>query len=220
MSNLRPAVLAAIAALGLVLVGAASASAHTVLRTDPVDQPLIGPTAITNTSSGHFTLQTQTGVVTCVNSTFTADVTSTTGIPSVAGTLTTLTAVGCTDTLPQVTITSCHLENRPVLHITADLANGGTFLITDPILRCANANTTTTTTSTTTSACYYTSPVAPGQFDNFQSELTFLNIPANPVPATPDALPAAPCGDFGNWSVTYTHVTQELTNRTLTVQPF
>ena len=212
MSISRQAVLAAITALGLLLVGATSAPAHTVLRTDPGDQPLIGPTSITNTSSGHFTLQTQTGVVTCVNSTFTADVTSNTGIQSIPGQLTALTAVGCTDTLPEVTITSCHLENRPTLHITADLPNGGTILLTDPILRCANVGTT--------NACYYTSPVAPGQFDNFQSELTYQNIPTNPVLATPDALPAGPCGDFGAWSVTYTHVVQELTNRTLTVQPF
>ena len=69
-------------------------------------------------------------------------------------------------------------------------------------------------------ACYYTSPVAPGQFDNLQSELTFNNVPANPVIPTSDGLPPAACGHSGAWSVTFTHVVQELTNQTLTVSPF
>lgn len=212
MSNSKSAVLAVIAALGLLLIGAASASAHTVLRTDPGGQPLIGPTQIAPTTGDHFTLQTQTGVVTCVNSTFTADVNGNTGINSITGRLTRFTAQGCTDTLPEVQISSCHLENVPVLHIIANTAINGTFLLTDPILRCA-ANGGLV-------ACYYTSPVAPGQFDNFQSELTFQNVPANPVVPTSDGLPPGPCGDNGAWSVTFTHVVQELTNQTLTVSPF
>lgn len=212
MSISRAAALAAIAALGVLLIGAVSASAHTVLRTDPGGLPLIGPTSIAPTSSDHFTLQTQTGSVTCVSSTFTADVNSNTGIDSITGRLTSLTAVGCTDTLPQVDITSCHLENVPVLHIISSSTVGGMFLLTDPVLRCPIVGGF--------NACYYTSPVAPGQFDNFQSELTFQNVPATPVIATPDALPPGPCGDAGAWSVTYTHVVQELTNQTLTVSPF
>lgn len=212
MSITRPALVAAIAALGLLLAGAVSASAHTSLRTDPGGGPLVGPPAITSTASSDFTLQTQTGVITCAVSTFTADVNGNTGAEGVTGTLTTLTAQQCTDTLPQVNVTSCHLENKPVLHIFADIAIGGTFLLTDPILRCALANGV--------NACYFTSPVAPGQYDNVSSTLAFENIPANPVVATPDGLPAAPCGDSGAWSVTYRHVVQELTNQTLTVTPF
>lgn len=213
MSISKPAVRAMIAALGLLLLGAASAPAHTVLRTDPGNAPLIGPTQIAPTVGDHFTIQTQTGVVTCVNSTFTADVNGNTGINSVTGRLTQLTAQGCTDTLPQVQIQSCHLENVPALHIIANTAaTGGTFLLTDPVLRCA-ANGGGV-------ACYYTSPVAPGQFDNFASELTFQNVPANPVVPTSDGLPPGPCGDSAAWSVTFTHVVQELTNQTLTVSPF
>lgn len=212
MSVSKPAVLAVFAALGLLLVGAVSASAHTVLRTDPGGQPLFGPTQIAPTAGDHFTIQTQTGVVTCVNSTFTADVNGNTGINSVTGRLTQLTAQGCTDTLPQVQISSCHLENVPALHIIANAATNGTFLLTDPVLWCvANGGLV---------ACYYTSPVAPGNFDNFSSELTFQNIPANPVIATSDGLPPGPCGDSAAWSVTFTHVVQELTNQTLTVSPF
>lgn len=107
---------------------------------------------------------------------------------------------------------SCYLENQPVLHIFADISIGGTFLLTDPILRCALANGI--------NACYYTSPVAKGTFNNVTSELAYENIPANPVNATPDAVPAAPCGDVGAWSVTYRHIVQELSNFTLTVTPF
>jgi hypothetical protein len=212
MSISKPTLLAVLAALGLLLVGAASASAHTSLRTDPGNQPFIGPTGITSTLSSDFTLQTQTGTITCQASTFTADVNVNTGLESIPGTFTALTALGCTDTLPQVNIVSCHLENQPVVHISANISIGGTFLVTDPTLRCALANGV--------NACYYTSPVAPGQFDNIASELAFENIPANPVNATPDAVPAAPCGDAGRWSVTYKHVVQELSNFTLTVTPF
>jgi hypothetical protein len=212
MSISKPAVLAVIAALGLLLVGAVSASAHTVLRTDPGGQPLIGPTQIAPTSGDHFTIQTQTGFVTCATSTFTADVNGNTSPTSIPGRLTRFTAQGCTDSLPAVNITSCHLENLPALHITADISIGGTFLITDPILRCALANGI--------NACYYTSPVAPGQFDNLSSELTFKNVPAIPLVATQDGLPPGPCGHSGAWSVTFTHVVQELTNQTLTVSPF
>jgi hypothetical protein len=208
----RRPLLAVLAALGLLLAGAASATAHTSLRTDPGGGPLVGPPSITSTGSSHFTLQTQTGVVTCQASTFTADVNGNTGVEGVTGTLTTLTAQGCTDTLPQVNVVSCHLENKPVVHIFADISIGGTFLLTDPILRCALANGV--------NACYYTSPVAPGQYDNVSSVLAFENVPANPVVATQDGLPAAPCGDAGAWSVTYKHVVQELTNQTLTITPF
>jgi hypothetical protein len=212
MSISKRALLAILAALGLLLVGAMSASAHTSLRTDPGNAPFIGPPGITSTTSSDFTLKTQTGTVTCQTSTFTADVNVNTGIESITGQLTTLTALGCTDTLPQVNITSCHLENKPDVHISSNISIGGTFLVTDPTLRCALANGV--------NACYYTSPVAPGQFDNIASVLAFENIPANPVIATPDALPPAPCGDAGAWTVTYQHVVQELTNFTLTVTPF
>ena len=204
--------LALLAALGLLLVGAASAPAHTVLRTDPGNQPFIGPPGITNTASSDFTLQTQTGIITCQTSTFTADVKANTGVEGITGQLTALTALGCTDTLPQVNIVSCHLENQPAVHISANITIGGTFLLTDPTLRCALANGV--------NACYYTSPVAPGQFSNVAGELAFENVPANPVMATPDAVPSAPCGDIGRWSVTYRHVVQELSNFTLTVTPF
>lgn len=211
MSILRPATLAVITALGLLLVGAVSAPAHTSLRTDPQEQPLFGPTTITNTSSSHFTLQLQTGTVTCLNSTFTADVNANTGLQGVTGQLTSLTAVGCTDTLPAVTVVSCHLENRPVLHIFADISVGGTFLLTDPTLRCSLAGLA--------GACYYTSAIAPGSYNNVTSTLAYETVFTTPVAATPDALPSGPCGDSGRWSVTYTHIVQELTNRTLTVSP-
>ena len=212
MSIAKTTVLAALAALGLLLAVAASAPAHTALRTDPGSQPFVGPTGITSTASSDFTLQTQTGTITCQRSSFTADAGANTGAEGVTGQLTALTAQSCTDTLPQVNIVSCHLENQPVVHIFADLRIGGTFLLTDPILRCGLANGV--------NACYYTSPTAPGQYDNVASVLAFENVPANPVMATQDAVPAAPCGDAGRWSVTYQHVVQELTNSTLTVTPF
>jgi hypothetical protein len=201
--------LAVIAALGL-LAGSTSASAHTALRTDPGNLPLSGSTTITNTTSDHWTLSTQAGTVTCQQASFDIDAHTHTGNPSIAGTLTELTFQSCTDTILSVNILSCHLHlsTLPTVTITSG-PGGGTVVFGHLILRCV--------TTTPGRACYYTSLTAAGSYNNATSSLHFANVAATAVTATTDAIPPLNCGNNGTWGVTFTHVVQGGTNRTITI---
>ena len=203
------ATLAAIAALGLLVLGAASASAHTVLRTDPGNSPLSGATQFTNTTSDHWTLSTLAGNITCSQASVTFDTTTHTGNPVINGTLTNLTFQNCTDTLIAVNIISCHLHAStiPTVSIIA-IAGGAQVTFGHLILRCA---------TNAAQACYYTSATSVGIYNNATASLHFSNIAANAVSPTTDAVAPANCGTNGNWSVTFTHIVQSTTNRTLTV---
>lgn len=205
MSIRTTAVLLATAALAMVPT---TAAAHTGLRLDPGDVPLPAPTTFTSTTSDGFFLDAPgTGQLGCTNASFDIDASVITSATSIPGQLTALTAQGCTDSFPVLTFTSCHLHNKVGVRI-ASTPTGGTVTLTDPVLRCPTA---------VMGACYFTSAVAGGVYDNATSVLAFENVAYTPIAATSDSLGAS-CGAGGTWSVTFTHVVGGTANQTLTIR--
>ncbi|WP_445151791.1 hypothetical protein [Baekduia sp. Peel2402] len=194
----------------LLALGATAASAHTTLRTDPGNVLIAQPTTVRATTSDVFTLFAPgTGQLDCVNASFDLEALVNTSATAIPATLTAFTATGCTDTFPVLGFTGCHLHVNARVHITANSMGGGDFRVTDPVLRCA---------TTGVGACYFTSAVANGAYDNATASLKFANVPYTPIAATPDAL-GATCGNGGTWSVVFTHVIGGTAGQTLTVLP-
>jgi hypothetical protein len=211
LSTRRLAALCAAAAFALLAVGAATAGAHTVLRTDPGGGVLVGPNTVTSTTSDGFKLvDPAVGTLSCALASFDIDVAGNTSATTIPGVTTALTAQNCVDTFPAVIFTSCHLENTAAVHIGATTDGNGVFRITDPTLRCGVAGAA--------AACYFTAPVANGVYSNATATLAFENVPYQWAAPTGDALGPGPCGNNGTWSVTFTHVVQNITNQTLTVR--
>jgi hypothetical protein len=194
----------------LLALGATAASAHTTLRTDPGNVLIAQPTTVRSTTSDVFTLVSPgNGQLDCVNASFDLEALVNTSATAIPATLTAFTATGCTDTFPVVNFTGCHLHANARVHITANSMGGADFRVTDPVLRCVNAGI---------GACYFTSTVANGVYDNATASLKFPNVPYTPIAATPDAL-GATCGGAGTWSVVFTHVIGGTAGQTLTVLP-
>jgi hypothetical protein len=205
----RLASLAAIAALGLLVLGSVSASASTALRTDPSGGRLTGSTTITNTSSGPAVLTTNLGTVTCTNTKFDADVTSNNSATSISGTLTSLTFTSCTDTIPVLTFVGCHLVGTAPVSITAN-DTGGHITLTDVLVKC--------NIGSPTSFCYDTAATATGVFVNAASSLVYNNVGVvYPAVNPPDGLGAGICGSTASFSLSITHIVQGGTNATITV---
>lgn len=184
----------AVALFGVLALGAVSASATTTLVTDPSGGLLTGSTTISNSGSTAATLSlTGVGEIVCSNTRFDADVNANQSATSITGTLTQLTFTTCTDTVPVLTITSCHLVPNatgqfPIIHITATGANTHTQLLTDPTVRCNIAGSAT-------SFCYYTAHTATGLGTNTPNAVTF-NVPVVTNVAGSGSLGAA-CGASG-----------------------
>jgi hypothetical protein len=194
----------------LLTLGATAAAAHTTLRTDPGNVLIAQPTTARATTSDGFTLVSPgTGQLGCTNASFDLEALVNTSATAIPATLTAFTATGCTDTFPVLGFTGCHLHANARVHITANSMGGGDFRVTDPILRCPTA---------AVGACYFTSTVADGAYDNATASLKFANVPYTPVATTPDALGAS-CGANGTWSVVFTHVIGGTAGQTLTVLP-
>jgi hypothetical protein len=198
----------------LLIVGAGSASATTVLRLDPGNTAFTGSNTITNTSSSNATLSlTGLGEINCASTKFDADVNSGSSATTIGGTLTALTFTSCTDTLPVITINSCHLYPVggafPSLTINAINDTGGTQTINDATVFCPVAGST--------SGCYYTAATAVGTGNNAASTLSYNNVAVSTVTPTTNNLGAA-CGSSGFFSVTLNHIVQGGTNKTVTVR--
>jgi hypothetical protein len=145
MSIRKLAVLAAIAAFGVLALGAGPASATTVLRLDPGNTVWSGVTKITNTTSDTAVLSTSLGAVTCASTKFTADLTSHHSATSITGHLTTLTFSSCTDHIAAVNIQECGLHAGsplPTVHITATSATANTIVVNNAVVRCSIQNST------------------------------------------------------------------------------
>ena len=107
------------------------------------------------------------GTVRCANGTFDATVGASGGL-NITGTLHSLTFSSCTDTIPIITISSCHLVNGPrSLTITALSHAGGTINVNDITVKC-NAGGG--------NGCYYTASTALGLTDNTSTRLDFLSV--------------------------------------------
>jgi hypothetical protein len=202
----KTAIVAALAALGLLALSA-SASASTAIRTDPGGALLTGSTTLTNTSSTPFIYSMAGfGTITCSQVSFDADLSSRSGATNVAGSLTALTLTSCTDTIPVLTYTSCHLHGQaPTVSILAN-DNSGVFTFGDTILRCG--------ISGSAGACFYTFASAFG-VGSTVSTISFNSVGLSAV-GTSGSLGSV-CGASGSASWTLNHIVQGGTNRTVTV---
>jgi hypothetical protein len=198
-----------IAALGLLVLGAAVAPAAVTVRTDPGGALLTGPTTLRNTTSDAAVLTTSTGAITCTQASFDAHLTANVSSSIIGGGLTALTLTACTDTLPTVNIEECalHAPTLPQVRLTST-AGGGDFTVIDPTIRCKLVAQNT--------ACYFTLGNLSGFFNNAASSLTFTNIAVTTVTATADAVAPGLCGTGGLFSTVFTHLVDDA-NRTVTV---
>ena len=207
MSIRHFAMLAAVAALGLLALGSASASATTSLRTDPGGGLLSGTTTIRNTTSDPVVFETLAGTITCNQAFFDADVNSNAGAASITGTLTSLTFTSCTDTLLAINVSDCtlHAASMPTVQIAAT-ATGGTITLRHTVVRCAVGPTT---------ACYFTTVNATGAAVNATRSIDFT-ASVTAVTPTSDAAPAGNCLSTASLSWRFTHIVSA-TNATVTV---
>jgi hypothetical protein len=200
------ALLSALAALGLLAIGAASSSAASYLHDNVTSGSLLasGTTVMPRSSDPAVLTLPGFGTVTCTNNTFDATV-GVSGGATIGGTLDSLTFNTCTDTIPIITISSCHLVNgTPSLTITATSHNGGTIAINDITVKCnAGGN----------NGCYYTAPVASGAANNTGASLTYTNVNVTHTTGSGDL--GAVCGNSATFSTTFTDLTSAGTGRTV-----
>ncbi len=208
----RMAMPAAMAALGLLALGSASASATTVLRLDP------GPVAfsastVTNTTSGSATLSLgASGTIHCSSTSFAATVPTGSSATSISATLNRLTFESCTDTLAVVVIDECSLAagTTPSVSILATSTSGGTVTVTDARVRCF------ITGSGGAAFCEYTAATAPGTATNSPSAIAFTNVSVTHITGS-SGDQGVLCGASGTFGVTLNHIVQSGTNRTVTI---
>src|ERR1044071_3962496 len=133
MSLRKTALVAATAALSLASVGTASA---TTLNTDPGNVPFAtGTVTFKNTSSGTATLTTALGNITCTTAHVQASANNN-HAATLTGTLNQLTLTSCTDTIPLLTFSSCHLHGpTPGIRITSTDTTSGSVSIFDMTIR-------------------------------------------------------------------------------------
>jgi hypothetical protein len=207
MSIRKLALVVATAAAALLSVGLGSASA-TTLRTDPGGQPFAtGNVTVTNTSSGTATLTTSLGNLDCTNTKFVADINNN-HAETLTGSLTQLTFTSCTDTIPFLTISSCHQHGpNPDVRVTSTGANTGSVNLSDVGVRCI---------FTTGGACYFTAATANGVANNSASTISYTNVAASGITGTSDNLGAL-CPSSGTFSTVLNHIVESGTNRTVTV---
>jgi hypothetical protein len=202
---------AAIAALGLLAVVSTPASASTTVRVDPGAGLLTGSTTITNTTSGPAVLTTGVGSVTCTSSIGSVTLTANSSATTIGGSLNTITFTSCTDTLPLITITTCHRHGASLPSIAIN-GSAATLTVTDVIVRCSFQGSN--------QGCYYTAASANGSANNAASTLTFTNVAVTAISVpTTDAVAPGACGTSGNFNAQARHVVQQGTNRTATLLP-
>src|ERR1044071_7750399 len=174
MSLRKTALVAATAALSLASVGTASA---TTLNTDPGNVPFAtGTVTFKNTSSGTATLTTALGNITCTTAHVQASANNN-HAATLTGTLNQLTLTSCTDTIPLLTFSSCHLHGpTPGIRITSTDTTSGSVSIFDMTIRCG---------VTSGAACYVTGASANGVADNVDSTISYTGVSVIRVTGTP-----------------------------------
>jgi hypothetical protein len=126
---------------------------------------------------------------------------------TLTGTLGQMTFTTCTDTIPVLTITSCHRHGAtPGVAVTAS-GSGGSVNLTDMGVRCAFASG---------GACYFTAATANGVANNAASTISYTNVGAVSIAATADNLGAL-CPATSTLSMAFNHIVEVGTNRTVTI---
>jgi hypothetical protein len=200
------ALLSVLAALGVLSVGAATSSAAAYLHDNVTSGSLLaaGTTIMPRSSDPAVLTLPGLGTVTCTNNRFDATV-GASGGATITGSLQSLTFTTCTDTVPFITVSSCHLVNgTPSLTITATSHSGGSININDITVKCNTGST---------SGCYYTASVANGAANNTGATLTYSNVSVTHTTGSGDL--GALCGSSASFSTTFTDLTSGGTGRTV-----
>jgi hypothetical protein len=207
----KAAALAAVAMIGVLALGTASASATTALRTDPGGGFMSGSLTMRNTASDPFVFSSPGGVLTCNQAFYDWDVNSSTSATAIGGKLTALTFTSCTDTILAINFIDCTLATGsiPAVTITA-VAGGGTVAIGDMVVRCA--------TGIPGRACYFTSPSALGNASNAGNMIAYSGVSFAPTTTGfTDGIVPANCGSSGPFGVTLTGIVQGAGSNTVTI---
>jgi hypothetical protein len=120
--------------------------------------------------------------------------------------------MACATTLP-VNYSDCQLHGStlPSVTITGN-ALGGTVALGHTLIRCQVVGSA--------SGCYFTWGTAHAQANSAASTIAFSGVSIQAIgnPAgTTDGLTAGVCGTSATFSVTFTHIVQGGTNRTVTI---
>jgi hypothetical protein len=118
------------------------------------------------------------------------------------GTLNSLTFTSCADTVPLLTVTSCHQHRPSELTVSTTLVT-----LKDVVVRC--------NLSGIAQGCYFTAGTAAGTVNNAASTLSYTNVNASSVNPTGDAFGF--CPSSGTFTVVLNHIVEVGTNRTVTV---
>lgn len=201
MSIQKLTVSLAVAASGLLAIGSASASA-TTLNTDPGNVPFAtGNVTTKNTSSGVALFTTALGNFSCSTTHIEAAINNN-HAAVLPGTLNHFSLTSCTDTIPNLTFTSCHQHGTAPIDVST-----ATVTLTDVTIRCSFAETS--------QGCYFTMSTAVGTVNNPASTLTFSSVSAGSVNPTGDLFFF--CPSSATFSVVLNHIVEVGTNRTVTV---
>ena len=140
------------------------------------------------------------GTITCATVTVDATV-GASGGADVTGSLDGLTFGTCSDTIPVITYTGCHLVTPlPAMTVTATGTTGGTMTLSGVFVRC--------NISGGTSGCYEYIPTAAGNYSNTGAVLAFSNVSyVHTVPAGGTGDLGALCGTNGTLGVGLTGIT-------------
>lgn len=202
---------AAAAAFAILLLGAASAPATTVVRTHPGNQIVPAGATLTGGDNGGraIAVLTSLGTISC-GAYSDGTLAQPDGNPAVTGTLNSFILAPCSDSFPVINITSCTAV-PPFPHITVTATGtGGTNTLTNLYKRCTIAGSPT-------SACYYYAATATALFTNVNATLTYANVAMqHTVPPGGTGDLGALCGTTGSFSADFPDI-HTTGGRTLTV---
>lgn len=182
MLKRKTALATAACAIAASALGTSSASATTV---ENAGGALAAGTSVGNNASDPSTLHlTGLGGITCTITTANFTV-GASGGATVSATMDTLTFQSCTDTIPVITISSCHLVTPlPTGHITGIGSTGGTVELSNTYVRC--------NVSGGTSGCYYFAQTASGAATNAAHTLAYSGVAVSHI------VPPGGTGDLGS----------------------
>ncbi|HMJ32588.1 MAG TPA: hypothetical protein VK501_01625 [Baekduia sp.] len=204
----KPVLLAALAALGAIGVGANSASASVYAHGGNSTGNLLstGNTLGTSTLSGNAVLTTSAGTVTCTTSAFSGTLTSANPATNLSGTLQNLSfgspsTSACSDSIPFINVHDCAFYSDANNSASFSTNTTGTVLNTTVTVKCALS---------TGGNCYFRASAVPGtlSYSPASGTTTSNSLSYSSVAVSQAASPSSSfgCSSSGTFSATYTSI--------------
>jgi len=204
----KVALLASLAALAAVGLGASSASASVYAHGGNSSGNLLatGDTLGTSTLSGNAVLTTGIGTVTCTTSAFSGTLTSANPAAALSGTLQNLSfgspsTSACTDTIPLINVHDCAYYTDASNSASFSTNATGTVLNTTVTVKCALS---------TGGNCYFRASGVPGalSYSPTSGVTTSNQLQYSSVSVTQASSPSSSfgCPSSGTFSATYTNI--------------